>query len=114
MGILAIGTIVVYMQEDVFEASAIVFVDTESQLRLLLDDQIVESDLEEKLKFVRQTLLGGAQLERVGRETGLILEGDGSELIGGVVGYLSSAIQISSSSDGVRQRRGGNPQIPIR
>ncbi len=103
--LLPIGTIVVYMQKDVFEASAIIFVDTESQLRLLLDDQIVESDLEEKIKIVRQTLLGRTQLERVGRETGLILDGDGGEQISQVIGYLSSAIRVVSSSDQIRRRR---------
>ena len=61
---------------DVYEANARVFVDTTSQLRQILSDQIIEPDVAAQLNYVREALLGQTQLERVANATGLALRDD--------------------------------------
>lgn len=58
---------------DVYEASARVYVDTSSELRQILGDQIIEPDVQSQLNFVREALVGRTQLEQVARQTGLDL-----------------------------------------
>ena len=72
--VFTVGTLGVMFQNDVYEASARVYVDVEYQLRRLLDDQIASSDLEDKLRFVRESLLSQMRLENVARNVGLIDE----------------------------------------
>ncbi len=103
--IAVIGVTVVGLQKDVYEASARVYVNTASQLRVLLGDQIVDSNVEEQLRYVRETLLGRPQMERIARHVGLIGENETPGEVIGAVGHLSSSIQIISSSDLAPPRR---------
>ncbi len=95
----ALGVLMVFVQQDVYEATARVYVDTTSQLRLLLDDQIVETDVEDQLRFVRQALLGTPLLLRVARETGLIDGADTQDQQLAAITTLSARIQIVSSAE---------------
>ncbi|MCR9258146.1 MAG: hypothetical protein NXH95_00350 [Pseudomonadaceae bacterium] len=104
------GVVFVAMQKDVYEASARVYVNTASQLRMLLGDQIVDSNVEDQLRYVREALLGRPQLEHVAREVGLILEDDPPEVVAAIVGMLSSNIQLVSASEMSRQSRFRGPQ----
>ena len=70
--VVVIGTAVVAMQKDVYESTTRVYVDTASQLRVLLGDQIVDSNIEEQLRYVREAILGRRQLETVAKESGLL------------------------------------------
>jgi protein tyrosine kinase modulator len=107
VSVLGIGT--VYLLDDVYEATARVYVDTASQLRVLLGDQVVESNVEDQLRYVREALLGRPQLERVARETGLLGLANSNEDIqsyeyseyevSSVVDNLSLGIQIVNSSE---------------
>ncbi|MCC5863143.1 MAG: lipopolysaccharide biosynthesis protein [Gammaproteobacteria bacterium] len=67
------GWAVVTTMPDVYEASARVYVDTSSELRQILGDQIIEPDVQAQLNFVREALVGRNQLEQVARQTGLDL-----------------------------------------
>lgn len=93
------GWLVVGLQPNVYEAKARVYVDTTSQLRLLLDDQIVESNVDDQLRYVREALLGRPQLERLARETGLDQGISHPEVLQALVDGLALTIQISSNSE---------------
>jgi len=58
-------------QPDIFQATAVVYVDTTSVLRPVLDNRIVSADVETQISYVRQALLGREHLERVVRENNL-------------------------------------------
>lgn len=94
-----LGWVFVGIQRNVYEASARVYVDTSSQLRLLLDDQIVESNVEDQLRFVREAMLGRPQLERVARETGLVGPGAHPEQVQQLVSRLGRTIIITSNEE---------------
>jgi polysaccharide chain length determinant protein (PEP-CTERM system associated) len=66
------GWAVVVLMPDVYEGSARVYVDTSSVLRPLLNRQIVASDIETRLLYVRQAMLGRNYLERVAAENGML------------------------------------------
>lgn len=65
------GWAAISVQPDVYQASARVYVDTSSDLRRLLGDQIIESNVEDQLSMVRQAILGRTQLQEVAEKTGL-------------------------------------------
>ncbi len=94
-------------QADVYEARARVYVDTTSELRRILGNQIVEPDLEAQLNYVRESMLGRVQLERVARETGLALAADDMIRLDSVISRLRSRINISVSG-GQRGRAANN------
>jgi hypothetical protein len=57
---------------DMYEARATVFVDTRTALRPVLQGLAVEQDVDAELNFVRQSLLGAPQLDKIAREVGLL------------------------------------------
>lgn len=65
------GWAYVAFMPDVYQANTRIYVDTSSELRRLLGDQIVQSDVSDHLAYVRERMLGGVQLARVAQETGL-------------------------------------------
>src|SRR5690606_26182807 len=60
-----LGWVVIALLPNVFEAHARVFVDTSSALRPVLSNQIIPVDVGTQLSYVRQSLLGRPQLEKV-------------------------------------------------
>jgi polysaccharide chain length determinant protein (PEP-CTERM system associated) len=62
---------IVALLPNVFEAHARVFVDSSSALRPVLNNQIVAVDVATQLSYVRQSLLGRPQLEKVATRNGL-------------------------------------------
>jgi len=70
LGVL--GWAVVMLLPDMYEARATVFVDTRTALRPVLQGLAVEQDVDAELNFVRQSLLGAPQLEKIAREVGLL------------------------------------------
>lgn len=104
------GVTFVALQKDVYEASARVYVNTASQLRMLLGDQIIDSNVEDQLRYVREALLGRPQLERVARDVGLLYDGAAPEIVAATVGRLASNIQLVSASEMSRQGRFRGPQ----
>jgi polysaccharide chain length determinant protein (PEP-CTERM system associated) len=67
-----IGWTVVMLLPDMYEARATVFVDTRTALRPVLQGLAVEQDVDAELNFVRQSLLGAPQLDKIAREVGLL------------------------------------------
>ncbi len=70
-GIGIVGLGVVAWLPDIYQASARVYVDTDSELRPLLSDRIVAPDVAMHLAYVRQALLSRDYLRRVAAENGL-------------------------------------------
>jgi polysaccharide chain length determinant protein (PEP-CTERM system associated) len=68
----ALGWAVVMLLPDIYEARATVFVDTRTALRPVLQGLAVEQDVEAELNFVRQSLLGTPQLEKIARDVHLL------------------------------------------
>ena len=71
--VCAIGWVFVVAMPDVYEASARVYVDSQTALRPLLKGLAVEPNVESELSIVRQALLSRPQLEMVARTTDLDL-----------------------------------------
>jgi len=67
-----VGWAVVMVLPDLYEGRATVFVDTRTALRPVLQGLAVEQDVDAELNFVRQSLLGAPQLEKIARDTGLL------------------------------------------
>ncbi len=70
-GIGIVGLGVVAWLPDIYQASARVYVDANSELRPLLTDRIVAPDVATHLAYVRQALLSREYLQRVAAENGL-------------------------------------------
>jgi polysaccharide chain length determinant protein (PEP-CTERM system associated) len=88
------GWVSIGLIPDRFVAESRVYVDTRSQIERALPGQIVESGLEQDLQFVRESLLGRPQLERLARASDLDLEVKDSEQMTQMVDRLRSAITI--------------------
>lgn len=67
-----VGWAVVMLLPDMYEARGTVFVDTRTALRPVLQGLVVEQDVDAELNFVRQSLLGAPQLEKIARDVGLL------------------------------------------
>src|ERR1700683_4286989 len=67
-----VGWAVVMLLPDMYEARATVFVDTRTALRPVLQGLAVEQDVDAELNFVRQSLLGTPQLEKIAHDVGLM------------------------------------------
>ncbi|MEQ8483717.1 MAG: GNVR domain-containing protein [Pseudomonadales bacterium] len=100
-----LGWTVVSLQPDVYEASSRVYVDTSSDLRRLLQDQIVESGVEDQLSLVRQVMLGRPQLSEVAAKTGLSREARTDADKARVIDSLSQQIFIQGGNVDNRGRR---------
>jgi len=70
-----VGWLVVFALPDRYEAVASVFVDTRTSLKPVLQGLTVEQDVDAQLNLVRQSLLAGPQLLKVGRESGVLPTG---------------------------------------
>ncbi len=88
------GWVVVTLMPDVYEASARVYVDTSSELRQILGDQIIEPDVQSQLSFVREALVGRTQLEQVARQTGLDLRVDSPRGLEALIDRLRDDVQL--------------------
>lgn len=102
--VCAAGWSWVAMQPDVFQAQTRVYIDTTSSLERVLDGRIIPADVEAQLRYVRQSLLGTIQLERVARANDLHLGVTTPEGMQLVVEDLRENIVIRS--DGGSRRRG--------
>lgn len=93
---------------NVYQASARVYLDTQSSLRPLLQGLAVNPDVESDLALVKQALISRPQLEEVARETGLDLKiktaEDKERMIAGLqknIVIQNDARVSSSSTDGL-------------
>src|SRR5688572_30893037 len=107
------GWLVVMLSPNIYEANARVYVDASSELNRLLGDQIVEQTVTTELNFVRQAILGRAELERVVTASGLDSELDSPEARQVMIARLQQEIVISSTPTGSGTPGGGAPDDKI-
>ncbi|MEO0344819.1 MAG: XrtA system polysaccharide chain length determinant [Pseudomonadota bacterium] len=100
--VCTVGWAWVATQPDVYRAETRVYIDTSSSLERVLNKQIVPADTEAQLRFVRQSLLGTIQLEKVARANDLHLQAVTPADIQRVVARLRQNIQIRSDGGGRR------------
>ena len=67
-----LGWLFVFMLSDRYEAKASVFVDTRTALRPMLQGLTMEQDVNVQLNYVKQSILSGAHLENIARESGVL------------------------------------------
>lgn len=71
--VCVLGWAIVPFMPNLYQASARVYVDTRTSLAPVLQGLTINQDINAQLNLVRQSLLGGAQLERVAKEAGVDL-----------------------------------------
>lgn len=92
-----IGWIGVSALPDQYEASARVYVDTQSLLRPLMKGLMVETDPNTQIRLMIKTLLSRPNLERITRMTDLDLTAKDSEEFEAVLARLKDKIKIDSA-----------------
>jgi polysaccharide chain length determinant protein (PEP-CTERM system associated) len=89
--------IFIYMLPDRYEASAQVFVDTDSVLRPLLRGLSVEKDVMNDVTVMSRTMLTRPHLERVARETDLDLSAKTPRELDQVLASLERRVKIATT-----------------
>ena len=105
-GFCLLGWLAVLSVQNVYEASARVYLDTQGALRPLLKGLAVEPDIESELNVVRQAMVSGPAVEAVARDVGVDLSGSTPKERELALLSFKNRIAISrdsqaSSSDGV-------------
>jgi len=72
-GVALVGWAVVFALPDRYEAEARVFVDTRTALKPALQGLTTDQNVDAQINYVRQSLLEGPQLEKIARQTGVLL-----------------------------------------
>jgi len=98
-GVSVAGWFYVAGMPDEYEASARVYVDTSSALRQILGTQIIEADVESQLNFVRQSMLGRTQLEKVALQSDIALRAETPEQLDGLIAALREGVQLTATGD---------------
>jgi polysaccharide chain length determinant protein (PEP-CTERM system associated) len=98
-----VGWLLVFSLPDRYEATASVFVDTRTALKPVLQGLTVEQDVDAELNFVRQSLLAGPQLLKVGRESGVLPDGLDERRQEQLLAQMSNRIDISVHSANGRE-----------
>lgn len=106
IGIVGLG--IVAWLPDIYQASARVYVDADSELRPLLSERIVAPDVATHLAYVRQALLSRDYLRRVADENGLDSAALSIEEREKNLRRLAETIQIEASSTDRDARSGIN------
>ncbi len=68
-----VGWTLIFALPDRYEAEARVFVDTRTALKPALQGLTTDQNVDAQINFVRQSLLEGPQLEKIAKETGVLL-----------------------------------------
>ena len=92
--VLVLGLIVITVLPDRYEASATVFVDTQTALSAATRNLAVDENTDAQIQLVREALLGGPQLGKIADDTGLTARARTPEERQKVVDKLRKEIQI--------------------
>lgn len=92
-----IGWTVVYRLPDQYEASARVFVDTQSILRPLLQGLTVSVNPEAQIGLMTRTLLSRPNLEKIARNADLDIRAQDTEGLDALINNLQKRIQLTSA-----------------
>ena len=99
-----LGWFVVLTIDDVYQAQAKVFVETQSRLDRVIDDVVVPEETATQVNLVREVMLTRPTFEHVAQETDLALRAKTPEEFAGLIDYLQSEIKVAG--------RAGNPRMP--
>jgi polysaccharide chain length determinant protein (PEP-CTERM system associated) len=95
--IVIIGGIAVYLLPDQYEASARVYVDTQSVLKPLMSGLTVEPNLDQQIAMMSRTLISRPNIEKVVGMSDLNLVSKTSDQTEAQIDYLSRSIEMRSS-----------------
>jgi polysaccharide chain length determinant protein (PEP-CTERM system associated) len=87
----------VALQPNIYEATARVYVDASSILRPILNEQIIPTDVNLELSYVRQAVFGRGQLELMARENNLVPPGATPAQREAILNKLRNALQVNSA-----------------
>lgn len=92
-----IGVAVVFRIPDAYEASARLYVDTDSVLKPLMSGLAIQPNVEQQLNMLTRTLLSRPNIEKLVRMADLDLKGAGRDNRDALVDRLMGQIQIKAS-----------------
>jgi polysaccharide chain length determinant protein (PEP-CTERM system associated) len=95
--IVVVGAISVYLMPDQYEASARVYVDTQSVLKPLMSGLTVEPNLDQQIAMMSRTLISRPNLEKVVGMSDLNLTTKTNDQADTQIDYLSRSIEMRSS-----------------
>jgi polysaccharide chain length determinant protein (PEP-CTERM system associated) len=95
--IVIVGAVAVYLLPDQYEASARVYVDTQSVLKPLMSGLTVEPNLDQQIAMMSRTLISRPNLEKVVGMSDLNLVAKTSDQSDSQIDYLSRTIEMKSS-----------------
>ena len=93
-----IGVAVVFRIPDQYEASARLYVDTDSVLKPLMSGMAIQPNVEQQLNMLTRTLLSRPNIEKLVRMADLDLKGAGRDNRDALVDRLMGSIQIRGAS----------------
>ena len=95
--IVIVGAVSVYLMPDQYEASARVYVDTQSVLKPLMSGLTVEPNLDQQIAMMSRTLISRPNIEKVVGMSDLNLVSKTSEQTESQIDYLTRTIDLRSS-----------------
>ena len=95
--IVIVGAVAVYLMPDQYEASARVYVDTQSVLKPLMSGLTVEPNLDQQIAMMSRTLISRPNIEKVVGMSDLNLVSKTNEQTESQIDYLTRAIDLRSS-----------------
>jgi polysaccharide chain length determinant protein (PEP-CTERM system associated) len=93
-----VGVAAVFRIPDAYEASARIYVDTDSVLKPLMSGMAIQPNVEQQLNMLTRTLLSRPNIEKLVRMADLDLKGAGRDNRDALVDKLMGEIQIKAAS----------------
>jgi polysaccharide chain length determinant protein (PEP-CTERM system associated) len=94
-----VGWVVVYQLPDQYEASARMYVDTDTMLRPLLSGLTVEPNLDVKIMIMSRTLISRENIEKLLRMSDLDLHATSPQAREGLIDSLTKSIKVETAGD---------------
>src|SRR5882757_5477160 len=95
--IVIIGAVAVYLMPDQYEATARVYVDTQSVLKPLMSGLTVDPNLDQQIAMMSRTLISRPNIEKVVGMSDLNLVAKTNDQTEAQIDYLTRAIEMRSS-----------------
>ena len=95
--IVIVGAVSVYLMPDQYEASARVYVDTQSVLKPLMSGLTVEPNLDQQIAMMSRTLISRPNIEKVVGMSDLNLVAKTNDQTESQIDYLTRSIEMRSS-----------------
>lgn len=105
--VLVLGLVVITVLPDRYQASATVFVDTQTALNAATKTLTVDESTDSQIQRVREALLGGSQLTKIADDMGLTARAQTPQERQKVLDILRGQIQIWTTGNAVGTSGGG-------